>query len=392
MKFELDEDQREFKALLRQFVDNEIVPVARDWEQSGRYPTEIVAGMADMGLFGITVPEQYGGLDLDPVSFALVFEEIARGWMGIAGILGSHSLACRLIAMHATDAQKEKYLPDLATGKRRSGIGLTEPDAGTDLQGIRTTARLVTPDDGSEPYYVVNGAKMWITNARYADPLPVLVKTDPTATPAHKGMSVLLIEADTPGFTVTKDIPKLGYKGTESCEILLDDVHVPVSQLVGGIEGRGMQQVLSALEWGRVNIAARSVGIAQRAHDEALAYAQQRHAFGKPISEFQAIQLKLGELGTQVQAARLMAYWAADAVRNGRADGATGMAKIFCSEVALQAAIDAMKVHGGYGYSTEFEVERLYRDAILMSIGEGTNDILRTVVAKSLTTGETVVG
>ncbi len=390
MKFELDEDQREFKALLRTFVDREIVPVAREWEQAGRYPTEIVDGMKEMGLFGITVPEEYGGLDLDPVSFALVFEEIARGWMGIAGILGSHSLACRLIAMHGTEEQKQKYLPDLATGERRSGIGLTEPDAGTDLQGIRTTARLA--GQGDDQHYVVNGAKMWITNARYASPLPVLVKTDPSASPAHKGMSVLLIEADTPGYEVTKDIPKLGYKGTESCEISLTDVRVPVSQLVGGVEGRGMQQVLSALEWGRVNIAARSVGIAQRAHDEALSYAKQRKAFGQPIAEFQAIQLKLGELGTQVQASRLMAYWAADAVRQGRADGATGMAKIFCSEVALQAAIDAMKVHGGYGYSTEFEVERLYRDSILMSIGEGTNDILRTVVAKSLIKGETRVG
>jgi len=390
MKFELDEDQREFKALLRTFVDREIVPVAREWEQSGRYPAEIVDGMKEMGLFGITVPEEYGGLDLDPVSFALVFEEIARGWMGIAGILGSHSLACRLIAMHGTEEQRQKYLPELATGERRSGIGLTEPDAGTDLQGIRTTARLA--GRGDDQHYVVNGAKMWITNARYANPLPVLVKTDPAASPAHQGMSVLLIEADTPGYEVTKDIPKLGYKGTESCEISLTDVRVPVSQLVGGVEGRGMQQVLSALEWGRVNIAARSVGIAQRAHDEALSYAKQRKAFGQPIADFQAIQLKLGELGTQVQASRLMAYWAADAVRQGRADGATGMAKIFCSEVALQAAIDAMKVHGGYGYSTEFEVERLYRDSILMSIGEGTNDILRTVVAKSLIKGETRVG
>jgi alkylation response protein AidB-like acyl-CoA dehydrogenase len=386
MDFELTDDQREFKALLRTFVDKEIVPVAREWEHAGRYPTEIVDGMKEMGLFGITVPEEYGGLDLDPVSFALVFEELARGWMGIAGILGSHSLACRLIAMHGTEEQRAAYLPALATGERRTGIGLTEPDAGTDLQGIRTTARR----DGD--HYVVNGAKMWITNARYADPLPVLVKTDPNASPAHRGMSVLLIEADTPGFEVTKDIPKLGYKGTESCEIALDDVHVPVTQLVGGVEGRGMQQVLSALEWGRVNIAARSVGIAQRAHDEALGYAQQRKAFGRPIADFQAIQLKLGELGTQVQAARLMAYWAADAVRRGRADGATGMAKIFCSEVALQAAIDAMKVHGGYGYSTEFEVERLYRDSILMSIGEGTNDVLRTVVAKSLIKRETVIG
>lgn len=386
MEFTLTEDQSEFRNLLRSFVDKEIIPVAREWEQSGRYPTEIVKGMADMGLFGITIPEEYGGLDLDPVSFALVFEEIARGWMGIAGILGSHSLACRMIAMHGTEEQKQAYLPDLATGKRRTGIGLTEADAGTDLQGIRTTARL----DGD--HYVVNGSKLWITNARYADPLPVLVKTDPDASPAHKGMSVLLVDASLDGFEVTKDIPKLGYKGTESCEILLDNVRVPKDRLLGGIEGTGMKQVLSALEWGRVNIAARSVGIAQRAHEEALAYAQQRHAFGKPIADFQAIQLKLATIATQLQAARLMAYWAADAVRSGRADGATGMAKIFCSEVALEAAIDSMKIHGGYGYSTEFEVERLYRDAILMSIGEGTNDVLRTVVAKSLVRGETAVG
>ncbi|WP_372734389.1 acyl-CoA dehydrogenase family protein [Nocardioides sp.] len=386
MKFELDEDQREFRALLRSFVDKEIIPVAREWEQSGRYPTEIVEGMAAMGLFGITVPEEYGGLDLDPVSFALVFEELARGWMGIAGILGSHSLACRMIAMHGTEEQKQRYLPELATGVRRTGIGLTEPDAGTDLQGIRTTAKL----DGDN--YTVSGTKMWITNARYANPLPVLVKTDPSATPAHKGMSVLLVDADTPGYEVTRDIPKIGYKGTESCEVLLDKAQVPTSQLLGGVEGKGMQQVLSALEWGRVNIAARSVGIAQRAYDEALAYSRERQAFGQPIADFQAIQLKLGTMATNLQAARLMAYWAADAVRQGRADAHTGMAKIFCSEVALEGAIDSMKVHGGYGFSTEFEVERLYRDSILMSIGEGTNDVLRTVVAKALVKGEASVG
>jgi alkylation response protein AidB-like acyl-CoA dehydrogenase len=385
MDFQFTEDQREFRSLLRTFVDREIIPVARDWEQSGRYPTEIVKGMADMGLFGITIPEEYGGLDLDPVSFALVFEEISRGWMGIAGILGSHSLACRMIAMHGTDEQKAAYLPELATGQRRTGIGLTEPDAGTDLQGIRTVARR----DGD--HYVVSGAKMWITNARYANPLPVLVKTDPGQTPAHRGMSMLLVDPELDGFEITKDIPKLGYKGTESCEIVLDHVRVPADQLLGGVEGRGMQQALSALEWGRVNIAARCVGIAQRAHDEALAYAQQRKAFGKTIAEFQAIQLKLADLATQLQAARLMAYWSAVAVREGRADGETGMAKIFCSEVALQSAIDAMKIHGGYGYSTEFEVERLYRDSVLMSIGEGTNDVLRTVVAKSMVRGETVI-
>jgi alkylation response protein AidB-like acyl-CoA dehydrogenase len=381
--FQLNEDQRSFRGLLREFVDKEIVPVAREWEHEGRYPTEIVDHMKDMGLFGITIPEQFGGLDLDPISFALVFEEIARGWMGIAGILGSHSLACRMIAMRGTEEQKSRYLPDLATGVRRTGIGLTEPDAGTDLQGIRTTAR----PDGDD--YVVNGTKMWITNARHADPLPVLVKTDPAATPAHKGMSVLLVDADTPGFTVTKDIPKLGYKGTESCEVVLDQARVPKENLLGGVEGQGMQQVLSALEWGRVNIAARSVGIAQRAYDEALGYARQRKAFGQPIADFQAIQLRLGTMATNVQAARLMAYYAADAVRQGRADGPTGMAKIFCSEVALETSIDSMKVHGGYGYSTEYEVERLYRDSILMSIGEGTNDVLRTVVAKSVLRGET---
>lgn len=386
MDFEFTEDQLQFKSLLRRFVDNEIIPVAREWEQSGRYPEEIVAGLKEMGLFGITIPEEYGGLDLDPVSFALVFEELSRGWMGIAGILGSHSLACRMIAMHGTDEQKRRFLPGLATGERRTGLGLTEPDAGTDMQGIRTVARRESNE------YVINGTKMWITNARYANPLPVIVKTDPTATPAHKGMSVVLVEQGTPGFEVLKDIPKLGYKGTESCEVLLDDVHVPAENLLGGVEGRGMQQTLSALEWGRVNIAARSVGVAQRAFDEALAYAGERKAFGQPIAEFQAIQLKLAHMGTQLQASRLMAYWAASAVARGRADGETGMAKIFCSDVVLEEVIDSMKVHGGYGFSSEYEIERLYRDAPLMSIGEGTNDVLRTVVAKSLMSGKTRVG
>ncbi|GGV18267.1 isovaleryl-CoA dehydrogenase [Actinomadura cremea] len=385
MDFELNEDQRGFRAVLRDFVDREIIPVARDWEHADRSPTEIVAGLRELGLFGITVPEEYGGLDLDPVSFALVFEEIARGWMGIAGILGSHALACRMIAVRGTPEQRARYLPDLATGARRTGIGLTEPDAGTDLQGIRTTARR----DGD--HYVVTGTKMWITNARHADPLPVLVKTDPSASPAHKGMSILLVDAGSDGYEITRDIPKLGYKGTESCEVVLDGVRVPRENLLGGVEGRGMQHALSALEWGRVNIAARSVGIAQRAHDEALAYAGRRRAFGRTIDGFQAVQLRLATVATQLQAARLMAYFAADALRRGRADGPTGMAKIFCSEVALQAAVDAMKIHGGYGYSTEFEVERLYRDAILMSIGEGTNDVLRTVVARSMMRGETVV-
>ncbi|GAA5169182.1 MULTISPECIES: acyl-CoA dehydrogenase family protein [Amycolatopsis] len=379
MDFTLSGDQEQFRSMLRDFVDGEIVPVAREWEHSGRYPTEIVDQMKQLGLFGLMIPEEYGGAAADFVSFTLMFEEIARGWMGIAGILGSHSLSCWMLARHGTEEQKRRYLPDLATGARRTGIALTEPDAGTDLQGIRTTATR----DGD--HYVVNGTKMWITNARYADPLPVLVKTDRSATPAHKGMSVLLIEAGTPGFTVTKDIPKLGYKGTESCEVVFDDVRVPAANLLGGVEGRGMQQVLSALEVGRLNIAGRSLGIAQRAYDEALQYARDRRAFGKPIAEFQAIQIRLAEMATQLQAARLLTYWSADALDRGkRSDLQTGMAKLFASEVALQAAQDSMRVHGGYSYSAEFEIERLYRDSILMTIGEGTSDVMRTVIARSL--------
>ncbi|GAA4903437.1 alkylation response protein AidB-like acyl-CoA dehydrogenase [Actinomycetospora succinea] len=386
MDFRLNDEQRLFRDTLRSFVDKEIVPVARDWEQSGRYPTEIVTGMRDLGLFGLAVPEEYGGLGADMVSFALAFEEISRGWMGVAGILGSHSVSCFMLARHGTEEQKQQYLPALATGERRTGIALTEPGAGTDLQGIRTTARR----DGDD--YVVNGTKMWITNARYADPLPVLVKTDPSASPAHRGMSILLVHADSPGFEVTADIGKLGYKGTESCEVVLTDVRVPASQLLGGVEGRGMQQALSALETGRINIAARSVGVAQRAYDESLSYARERTAFGQPIGDFQAIQLRLAEIAVRLQAARLMTYWAASRMDEGvRMDTESGMAKLFASDQAMACAADAMRIHGGYGYSTEFEVERLYRDAPLMSIGEGTNDVLRTVVAKSLLAGRATI-
>lgn len=387
MDFELNEEQRDFQRTMREFVDKEIKPVANEMERSGEYPTEIVNKLKDMGLFGMTVPEEYGGLDLDAVSFAIVFEELARGWMGIAGTLGSHSLACWMIAKSGTDDQKNKYLPALATGERRTGIGLTEPDAGSDLQGIRTTAIR----DGD--HYVVNGRKTWITNARHADPLPVMVKTDPDADPRHRGMSVLLIDADTPGFEVLKDIGKLGYKGPESCEVLLDNVHVPVENLLGGVEGRGMQQALPALESGRINIAARAVGIAQAAYDAALDYSRERTAFGQPISDFQAIQLKLADMATNVQAARLLTYWAASEQAAGkRTDMQSGMAKYFASEVAINASLEAMRIHGGYGYSTEYVVERLYRDAPLMAIGEGTNDILRMIIAKSLISGRDTIG
>ncbi|MFI7148736.1 acyl-CoA dehydrogenase family protein [Nonomuraea sp. NPDC050022] len=386
MDFELSDEQRAFRETLRAFVDKEIMPVAIEWEHSGRYPTEIVDKMKAMGLFGLSVPEEYGGLGADMVSFALVFEEIARGWMGVAGTIGSHSLACWMIARHGTEEQRSRHLPDLATGARRTGIALTEPGAGTDLQGIQTRA----VRDGD--HYVVTGTKTWITNARHADPLPVLVKTSVTE-PAHKGMSVLLVDPAAEGFGVSRDLPKLGYKGTETCEVVLDGVRVPVDALLGGVEGRGMQQVLGGLEIGRINIAARAIGVAQAAYDAALGYARERNAFGQPIADFQAVQLKLADMATEIQAARLLTYWAASQADSGkRVDMEAGMAKYFASEVALKASLESMRIHGGYGYSQEFVVERLYRDAPLMAIGEGTNDVQRLVIARSLVSGKNHVG
>jgi alkylation response protein AidB-like acyl-CoA dehydrogenase len=323
----------------------------------------------------------------DMVSLAVVFEEISRGWMGVAGIIGSHSLSCWMIAQYGTEEQKRAHLPALASGERRTGIGLTEPGAGSDLQGIATTARL----DGD--HYVVTGRKTWITNARHADPLPVLVKTDRSARPAHKGMSVLLVDPASGGFEVLRDLPKLGYRGPETCELVLDEVRVPAASLLGGAEGRGLQQVLAALEKGRVNIAARAVGVAQEAYDQALRYAGEREAFGQKISGFQAVQHKLADMAMKLQAARLLTYWAAAQADAGRrADLESGLAKVYASEVAYECAFTAMQVHGGYGYSKEFTVERLYRDAPLMVIGEGTNDILRTVIAESLISGRGVIG
>lgn len=379
MDLTLSVEQEQWRAALRRFVEREIVPVARDWEQQGRYPAEIVEGMRKMGLFGLLVPADHGGLEVDAISFAVTFEEISRGWMAIAGIIGSHSMACWLIAHHGRVEQRDLWLERMATGEVRSGIALTEPGAGSDLQGISTRAQRVGD------HYVVRGTKMWITNARHAGMLPILVKTDPAASPAHRGISVLLVPMDAAGVTVTRDIDKLGYKGTESCEVVLDDVEVPVTSLLGDDEGRGLQQVLSALETGRINIAARGVGVAQAAFEAALRYAGQREAFGQPIGDFQAIQLKIADMATRVQAARLMTWWAAATLDRGeRADVETAMAKVVASEAALDVSLEAMRVHGGYGYSKEFDVERYYRDAPLLAIGEGTNEVLRTVIARGL--------
>ncbi len=380
MDFELNAEQAALRDTVRDFARRSIAPVAREWEQAGRYPDTLVEQMKAMGLFGMLVPERYGGIAIDAVSYSIVFEEISKAWMGVAGILGSHTLATRILAIHGTEDQKQRWLPELATGARRSGLALTEPEAGSDLQGIVTIARR------SGDHYVVNGTKMWITNARHADPLPVLVKTDPTAEPRHRGMSILMIEAGTPGFSISRDIEKLGYKGPESCEVVLQECPVPVGNLLGGVEGLGLKQALSALEFGRCNIAGRAVGIAQASLDLALAYAKDRRAFGKPIAEFQAVQIRLADMATEVQAARLLTWWAASRLDAGaRADLETGMAKLYASEVCIKTSLECMRIHGGYSYSKEFDVERLYRDAPLMAIGEGTNDILRTVIARHLT-------
>ena len=379
MEFELTADQKALQDLLRDFARRSIEPVAREFEHTGRYPDEIVAEMKTMGLFGMLVPSEYGGIGFDAISYSLVFEELSRAWMGVAGILGTHSLACRIIATSGTEEQKHRWLPSMASGDIRSGLALTEPGAGSDLQGITTTARR-DPDS-----YVINGTKTWITNARRSRMLPVLVKTDPQAEPRHRGMSLLVVESGTPGFTVGKDIPKLGYRGPESSEVSFVDCRVPVENLIGGVEGKGLRQALAALEFGRCNIAGRAVGVAQAALDLALKYAKERHAFGRPIADFQAIQLKLATVATEIQAARLLTRWAASKLDSGaRADLETGMAKYFASEVAVRATLESMRIHGGYGYSAELDVERLYRDAPLMAIGEGTNEILQTVIAKLL--------
>jgi alkylation response protein AidB-like acyl-CoA dehydrogenase len=393
--FELSDEQRLFRQTLREFADKEIMPVAPEWERTGRYPAEIVSRLRELGLFGLNVPGEYGGLAADRVSYALAFEEIARAWLGAAGLIGPHSVACWLVARNGTPEQKQRYLPAMASGELRSGIALTEPGAGTDLQGIATRAVRDGGGGGGGGYYTVTGAKTWITNARVAGLLPVLVKTG-GAQRSPRAMSVLLVETSAPGFTVTRDLPKLGYKGPETCELVLDQVRVPAGSLLGGEEGRGLQQVLSALEIGRINIAARAVGVAQAAYDAALGYARTREAFGHPIAEFQAIQLKLADMATEIQAARLLTYWAAarsEALKGdgeaggGRVDLEAGMAKMYASEVALKCALESMRIHGGYGYSAEFVVERLYRDAPLMAIGEGTNDVQRLVIARSLVSG-----
>jgi alkylation response protein AidB-like acyl-CoA dehydrogenase len=375
----LTEEHHAFREVVRQFVEDRVIPTVQGREARDEYPADLLPELAAMGVMGMSVPEEYGGSDVDYVTYGLVFEELARGWMGLASVVGSSSSAAWLVARYGTAKQKDRYLPDLAAGRRTSAMALTEPSAGSDLKGLRMTA--VRSGD----VYVVNGTKTMITQARRADPLLVLVRTDPAAQPAHHGMSLLLVHPGTPGYVVSKDMNKLGHKGLELCELSFEDARVPAGQLLGPVEGQGFYQVMSALDRGRIYMAGASIGIARAALEAALRYSQDREAFGHRISDFQAVKLKLARMATQIEAARLLMLDAAVATgQDGRASTQSAMAKVFASEAALEAAIESMRIHGGYGYTTEFPVERYYRDAALMPIGEGVNDILMLLVADHL--------
>lgn len=364
---------------IRRFVEKEVMPVASELEHRNEYPHDLVRQMKEMGLFGLNIPEQYGGAEVDTTTFAMVFEEISRGWLGLAGIIGSHSVMCDVLARFGTEEQKRRFLPDLATGEKRGGICLTESSAGTDLQSIHTSAAR----DGE--VYRINGSKMWITNARHGNTFLLLAKTDPAAQPAHRGMSAFMIEKGAPGLTVSRDIDKLGYKGVETCELHFDNFPVPAENLVGGVEGHGFKQVMTGLEAERLNVAARGLGIARAAFEEAIRYAQRRVTFGEPIANRQAIQNKLADMATKIEASRLLIYSAAEKRDRGeRCDLEAGMAKLFATETAAEVSLEAMRILGANGYSKDFPVERYYRDAPLCVIGGGTNELQRLIIARNL--------
>ncbi|HJR44371.1 MAG TPA: acyl-CoA dehydrogenase family protein [Actinomycetota bacterium] len=382
---QLNDTQKSMIEMVREFVEKEVIPVADEMEHADEYPEAIVEQMKEMGLFGITVPEEFGGIGETLTTYALTVVELARGWMSLSGVLNTHFMGCYLINRFGTDEQKQNFLPRMATGEIRAALAMSEPEAGSDVQAIRTKAI----KDGDE--YVVNGQKMWLTNGLRSGIVMTLVKTDPEAKPAHKGMSMLIVEKEpgnpqpAPGLDVGKNIEKLGYKGVETTEMNFSDYRIPTSSLLGTEEGQGFRQVLDGIELGRVNVAARAVGVSTRAFEEAIKYAQERKAFGKAISEHQAIQIHLAEMGTTLEAAKLMLYSAAEKKSAGeRSDLEAGMAKLFASEACNEIVLKSLRVHGGYGYSKEFTVERLYRDAPFLLIGEGTSEIQKTVIARRL--------
>jgi alkylation response protein AidB-like acyl-CoA dehydrogenase len=380
---ELTEEQQAVIDTVREFVEREVFPVAEELEHRDEFPEKIVEGMKELGLFGLTVPEEFGGAGLDLLTYALVGVELSRGWMSLSGILNTHFMAVYLLKKHGSDGQKRRWLPKMATGELRAALSMSEPGAGSDVQAIQ--CRAVRDGD----HYVVNGTKMWVTNGLRAGLVVLLCKTDPQAQPAYKGISILFVEKEPgadrfEGITIPPNIEKMGYHGVETTELVFEDHRVPAGNLLGG-EGDGFRQVMDGIEVGRVNVSARAVGLATRAFEEAIRYAQQRHAFGKPIAQHQMIQEKIADMGTKLEAARLMLLQAAKKKSAGaRSDLEAGMAKYFCTEACHEIVTEALRVHGGYGYSAEYTIERLYRDAPFLLIGEGTSEIQKLVIARKL--------
>ena len=376
--YELSADETAIVDVVREWVDREVEPVVQVLEHADTYPEALIEQMKRMGIFGLAVPEPWNDAGVSTPCYAAVTEELARGWMSLAGAMGGHSVVAKLLLHYGTPAQRDHYLPKLATGEIRATMALTEPGGGSDLQAIRTVAR----KDGDS--YVVNGSKTWITNARRAQLIALLCRTDPDAEPKHRGISILLVEKG-PGFEVSRNLPKLGYKGVESCELSFSDFRVPRSSLLGTVEGEGFAQMMRGLEIGRIQVAARALGVGAAALARSIRYSQERESFGQPIWQHQSIGNYLADMATGLTAARQLVQYAARRYDSGdRADLEAGMAKLFASETAMKIALDAVRIHGGYGYSTEFDVERYFRDAPLMIVGEGTNEIQRNVIARQL--------
>jgi alkylation response protein AidB-like acyl-CoA dehydrogenase len=386
---ELNDEEAMLVDTVRAFIDRDVRPTVRMVEHANEYPEAWIEQMKRIGIFGLAVPEEYGGTPVSTRCYVLVTQELARGWMSLAGAMGGHTVVAKLIGLFGTEEQKQRFLPAMATGEMRATMALTEPGGGSDLQNLTTIAR----SDGSD--LLINGAKTWITNARRSALIALLCKTDPDAEPKHRGISVVLVEhgeaapgldlRSSAGLTVSRDLPKLGYKGVESCELAFADYRIPATAILGGEPGKGFGQMMKGLETGRIQVASRALGVATAALEDALAYAQERESFGQPIWKHQAIGHYLADMATKLTAARQLTLYAADRYDSGeRADMEAGMAKLFASETAMEIALNAVRIHGGYGYSTEYDVERYFRDAPLMIVGEGTNEIQRNVIAAQL--------
>lgn len=378
MVYNLNEEESMLVRTVRDFVDRDVKPSVREVEHANEYPEKWIEQMKQIGIYGLAIDEEFGGSPVSMPCYVQVTEELARGWMSLSGAMGGHTVVAKLLTMFGTDEQKQKYLPRMATGETRATMALTEPGGGSDLQALTTVARA----DGDD--LVISGSKTWISNARRSGLIALLCKTDPTAQPRHSGISIVLVEHG-PGLTISRDLPKLGYKGVESCELSFDDYRISKAAILGGVAGKGFAQMMKGLETGRIQVASRALGVAAAALEDSLAYAQQRESFGKPIWKHQSIGNYLADMATKLTAARQLTRYAAEKFDAGeRCDMEAGMAKLFASEAAMDIALNAVRIHGGYGYSTEYDVERYFRDAPLMIVGEGTNEIQRNVIAGQL--------